>query len=817
MSGPEENDDYKNIKPATKHFPVSKKDVDTWYDRIEEVTSSIQEFLAEDPGEAAERMLRRERERSAAKAKQERDRNVQRYNPQYYVRFESDELINKMLEEVEKPPPPLPKYDKAHLSTFESVALREAERLKEEGNAAFKKGDLTEAHQKYSLGIAMEVVDPELVRALRNNRAQVNVQLRNWVEAADDASAVLARERHNVKALLRRATALAELFRPVEAMRDVDSILRAEPRNVECLRLREAVARELEDYNDCQAYEVRVPDDVKSIHEGIAKLTAVRGKLARIVVVDALPGDKLRLPADKDVEKVINGVVAATSELLPLFVERASATCFRFRGGLEVVLGIVRIFLAEMSGKVLSACKSAAVAMIAAERLLASSLGTELNVERCGDLSDVIKYCAEVATRPASSQRDPVNILRQLEAAACINVLEAAARSERVCDAVVAQIPAVALERLIGGTAATNGLLQPSLKLYAALLARGGRAAAERYGKLDASSASLALLASPSPALQESAVQALLRVAAQPAALQTLGAKEAVAAVAAAVCAVDSSSAAASLSPLVQEGLISVLYNIALQTEDRSALGNLLWTCCCSRAVANVFVASVRSLVYFAQIGKLDAAHWMNVAARQLALLAKFVGISSDVASLLVEVEDDVLWKTVSALALEATARAKDAVAAVAGSSHGPVSYPDQCVEHATLCLAHLFRNKLVPVDTLLQKTHQALLLSLLSAPNPIIVGNAAIILALVPAGSGHEALEAADGVKMMLASILRIRGECHAMESAGLHVSSPSVYANMKAAQKNVAVALAKCTARPSMLEQLREQNGIEILSTVM
>ena len=807
----EENDDYKKIKPAAKHFPVTKQEVDSWYDRIEEVTSSIDEFLKEDPAEAADRKAKREAERAATKVKQERERMVQRYDPRYYVRFESDELINKMLQEVESPPPPAPKFDKAHLSNFESVTLKEAETMKQEGNTAFKKGELQEAHHKYSLAIAMEVIDPDLVTALRNNRAQVNILLKNWLEAADDASAVLVRERHNVKALLRRATALSQLHRPVEALVDVEAILRAEPKNVDGLRLREVIARELDDFKECSAYELRVPDDVRSIQGGIGKLRIASDKAKSAATIDTRPDGTVRLPADQVVDAVMNEVVAAVSELLPLFVERASATCFRFRGGLAILVPLVQLLLVELDRKAFASRPSATVAVVASLRLLASALATDLNIERSEGLGPVVDYCAEGATQRVN-MNDSSSAVRLLKCSACLNVLEAAARAEVHCSAIVAKIARADMERLLIGTAATNPLIQPALKLVAALLAKGGQAAAERYNGLDVVAPSLAALSSSSIAMQESAVLALLRAAAQPDSIAVLSRKEALRAIACGAVAITNSTSS-SVSPVVQEGLYSILYNVTVQTADRLQLATVL-----SDPARNVFEVAVKSLDYCVGGDEPAAAsRWMNVAARHLALLAKFVGVSTDVASQLVEVEDSVLWKVLKNLAADATTRAKDAVSAAANRSDTAVSYPDQCVEHATLCLAHLMRAKLVPVDTLADRPHVDLLLSLLSAPNPITVGNVAIILALTPPATGLEVLEAASGVKVMLASIMRLRGECHAMESAGIHTTASAVYSNMKAAQKNVAVALAKCTARPSMLEQLREQNGIEILSTTM
>ena len=150
----------------------SDGEVDGWLSRITEITTAVDDFLKEDPVAAAEKRTERERQREAQRALEARQRVAQRYDTKNYVRFENDELINKLLAEVDKPEqqrPPKERFSNA--TDFELISVREAERMKTEGNAAFAASNWAAAHEKYSLGIGMEPLDKDLIVALHNNRA----------------------------------------------------------------------------------------------------------------------------------------------------------------------------------------------------------------------------------------------------------------------------------------------------------------------------------------------------------------------------------------------------------------------------------------------------------------------------------------------------------------------------------------------------------------------------------------------------------------------------------------------------------------------
>ena len=280
------------------------KEIDAWVDRIEEITGALDDFLKSDPAEED----RRRAERTAARKKAAEDAATQRvrerYDSQRYKKFEDDAWIASMLEACDKAPAPAHQRH-TDLTPFERVTLREAEEEKARGNAAMGSGRPADAYRHYSNGIGMMPCDEDLLAILHNNRAQAALTLHSTprhrtasnnnnnsstntptptaaspTEAADaavaiggarllevaaeDASFVLARQRHNAKALLRRASAFSLLYRPTEAAEDLRRLLIAEPRNAEALKLRARVEEELTEYAALEAFKKAEEDAKKS-------------------------------------------------------------------------------------------------------------------------------------------------------------------------------------------------------------------------------------------------------------------------------------------------------------------------------------------------------------------------------------------------------------------------------------------------------------------------------------------------------------------------------------------------------------------------
>ncbi|KAF2143084.1 uncharacterized protein K452DRAFT_286708 [Aplosporella prunicola CBS 121167] len=116
------------------------------------------------------------------------------------------------------PPPPVP------INPKRSAAIN---KLRESGNAAYKKGQHLEAHRFYTQAIDTALARPgwepsQLVREelamLYSNRAQAAMAMQSWGEAAVDAQTSVDMKRvQNAKAWWRRGRCLVEMGRIKEA------------------------------------------------------------------------------------------------------------------------------------------------------------------------------------------------------------------------------------------------------------------------------------------------------------------------------------------------------------------------------------------------------------------------------------------------------------------------------------------------------------------------------------------------------------------------------------------------------------------------
>jgi translocation protein SEC72 len=116
------------------------------------------------------------------------------------------------------PPPPVPVNQKRS---------SQITKLRESGNAEFRKGRHLEAIKMYGLGLQMALTRPlwepsglvrDEVAGLYANRAQAHMAVSNWVEGAVDAEASIeAKKAGNAKAWWRKAKCLMEMGRIEEA------------------------------------------------------------------------------------------------------------------------------------------------------------------------------------------------------------------------------------------------------------------------------------------------------------------------------------------------------------------------------------------------------------------------------------------------------------------------------------------------------------------------------------------------------------------------------------------------------------------------
>lgn len=145
------------------------------------------------------------------------------------------------------PPPPVPVNPKRSANIG---------KLRESGNAEYRKQRYAEAAKFYTLGLQMALTraawEPsqlvrEEVHALYSNRAQAYMHLGRWPEAAADAEAsVEAKRQGNAKAWFRRGRSLVEMGRLAEAREWVARGLEFEGEEKELIELLREVDAKLE-------------------------------------------------------------------------------------------------------------------------------------------------------------------------------------------------------------------------------------------------------------------------------------------------------------------------------------------------------------------------------------------------------------------------------------------------------------------------------------------------------------------------------------------------------------------------------------------
>ncbi|KAK3906364.1 hypothetical protein C8A05DRAFT_29725 [Staphylotrichum tortipilum] len=146
------------------------------------------------------------------------------------------------------PPPPVPVNPKRSANVT---------KLRESGNAEYRKQHYSEAAKFYTLGLQMALTRPawepsqlvrEEVHALYSNRAQAHMQLGDWPEAAVDAEAsVEAKKQGNAKAWFRRGRCLIEMGRLAEAREWITRGLEYEGEEKELSELLKEVDGKLEE------------------------------------------------------------------------------------------------------------------------------------------------------------------------------------------------------------------------------------------------------------------------------------------------------------------------------------------------------------------------------------------------------------------------------------------------------------------------------------------------------------------------------------------------------------------------------------------
>lgn len=128
------------------------------------------------------------------------------------------------------------------------ASLGGAEKLKEEGNALFKKGLFEQALEVYNNALkACKDPKGEMAVAIRNNRAGCHHQLSNFKAVVEDSTFVLEIQPENLKALMRRMLAYEPLEKYSLAVADAKAVLRHAPANEAANRLQHRLSKLVRD------------------------------------------------------------------------------------------------------------------------------------------------------------------------------------------------------------------------------------------------------------------------------------------------------------------------------------------------------------------------------------------------------------------------------------------------------------------------------------------------------------------------------------------------------------------------------------------
>ncbi|KAK8221325.1 hypothetical protein IWZ01DRAFT_37244 [Phyllosticta capitalensis] len=107
--------------------------------------------------------------------------------------------------------------------------VQKLDRMKEEGNKAFKAGKYQEAVDTYSKALEVDPANKGTNSKILQNRARCYLKLKKYEQAADDASRAFELDPSYVKARLTKAKALGEMGNWEDALREYNAIKEANP------------------------------------------------------------------------------------------------------------------------------------------------------------------------------------------------------------------------------------------------------------------------------------------------------------------------------------------------------------------------------------------------------------------------------------------------------------------------------------------------------------------------------------------------------------------------------------------------------------
>ncbi|KAJ8358886.1 hypothetical protein SKAU_G00154110 [Synaphobranchus kaupii] len=143
--------------------------------------------------------------------------------------------VRERLAQVATPTPTAQQNGTSRKEKPGNEAMKQAQVLKEEGNALVKKGSHKKAADKYRQSLKL---NPTEVTTY-TNRALCYLSLKMYREAVQDCVAALQLDPVNIKALYRRALAHKQLKDYKACVEDLNTLLKIEPKNTAAQKLQE--------------------------------------------------------------------------------------------------------------------------------------------------------------------------------------------------------------------------------------------------------------------------------------------------------------------------------------------------------------------------------------------------------------------------------------------------------------------------------------------------------------------------------------------------------------------------------------------------
>ncbi|ESS66575.1 serine/threonine protein phosphatase type 5 [Trypanosoma cruzi Dm28c] len=829
----------------------SRQAVEEWLERIDDIAAAVEEILREDPMEATLRRQEREARRRQMQIDERKEKVKMRYDPRHYVRFESDEVIDKLLKEAEVRGETTRREvkDESLYTRAERVSLEEAIRLKDDAAKAVKASEWERACELYTTAIKLDVVDADLQRTLRNNRALVQLKLKRYLDAVDDTSYVLREEPMNVKALLRRATALRHIHRPVDALKDVEEALKKDPANQEAGDLAQWLRRVKREHSVGAVFQHRQPEEAKCLENSIKMLTSAVKELHNCGAIPT--GESLaKKESEENAEKkpLIQAVesVRRCLGVVQMFHQGASVF-FLLLDGLNPLIELVCktiiggwselvVSIAAGSPEQMSTC---GMTFVVSARLLALVLlGSETGVEgiELSTVTGLVRNLADAFSialqQKLLGHRDGATLTLTV---AILQVLEGLATR---CPILVhAHCVSVLVEawNVMKKRQPPPQLLFFYCGILEALIKEPSVCAsvAKEMEEILPHAIEVAIEAGPEQLKEVGLSLAVRATCVSSVCAKRLGSSELTRTFSKVLPLSQGESRDSPVSPRLEEGLYAVVYNVLLQAESRSQYV-AQWKAVTDPGSSGDFSFSLHTWRKLREqvVAKGKSTRRITVHAKMMAVLAKFFPHDEALRGAMLEGEETLwamLWHALSGLEppdvgpsaaadnknfanrTEDEEKEGEVEAVIAAAAW-------ELVEHATTCIAsHYSQNLFLREKGLSTADRIAVLMHIIRRAGPqhvVALGNAGLIASFVPSAScSHFA--AMNGVDVLLEGLRSVRDLIFKLEHDGKRGSKQWIHGG--AAQKNLAIALSRCCVVESQRERLRELKGFETLHAVL